>query len=189
MVSPFMPNGTLLQYVSSPRRSCSIDEKLQLLYQVSSGMTYLHEEKLLHGDLKAQSVLLDESFRAVITDFGFAEANSAPELRAPRTVDHMAPEMLDDRRPCRPTAKTDIYAFAITMYEVLCSGGPIWVGRDGQVIDESQIALYCRRGQRPKRLDDVPDDIWMLMEECWRDNPSERLFFVEILVRLEDYRQ
>ncbi|KAI9197101.1 kinase-like domain-containing protein, partial [Polychytrium aggregatum] len=72
MVSPFMPNGTLLNHVSDANDHVPLDEKLRLLYQVASGMAYLHGRRIIHGDLKAANVLLDGLNNAVVTDFGMS---------------------------------------------------------------------------------------------------------------------
>ncbi|KAI9206257.1 kinase-like domain-containing protein [Polychytrium aggregatum] len=72
MVSPFLPNGTLLKYVSDASNPRSVEEKLRLLYQVAAGMSYLHGNNIVHGDLKAENILLDSSFNSVITDFGLS---------------------------------------------------------------------------------------------------------------------
>ncbi|KAI9202933.1 uncharacterized protein BJ171DRAFT_511328 [Polychytrium aggregatum] len=104
------------------------------------------------------------------------------------TLDYMAPEMLDDENPAGTSKKTDVYAFAITIYEVFKNGQPIWVTRDGQPMRDRAIESQVTRGNRPARIDAIPDDIWSLVERCWRQDPGERPTFAEILAALDPYK-
>jgi len=46
------------------------------MYEIAKGMEYLHSNGVLHGDLKAANVLVDNKFRCVISDFGLSEMKS-----------------------------------------------------------------------------------------------------------------
>ncbi|KAI9199777.1 kinase-like domain-containing protein [Polychytrium aggregatum] len=195
MVSPFMPNGTLRDHVSDPDDPVSLDEKFRLLYQVASGMAYLHSRRIIHGDLKAANILLDSGFNAVLSDFGLSRTkHTSASLDRNRSSDlnggtdgYMAPEMLDDDDPSGTTMKTDVYAFAITMHEVLNDAKPVWVTNDGQPMRPITIALQTCSGKRPKRVSGVPTDIWALIERCWAHHPIDRLEFPEILSTLRRF--
>ncbi|KAI9209528.1 kinase-like domain-containing protein, partial [Polychytrium aggregatum] len=191
MVSPFMPNGTLRNHVAN--NDVPLEEKLRLLFQAASGMAYLHGRRIIHGDLKAANVLLDASFNAVVTDFGMSRTKHTSASLNPNksnslnggTEGYMAPEMLDEDDPSGTTMKTDVYAFAITMYEVLNDAKPVWASRDGHPMKPFQILSQLLQRKRPKRLDGITDDIWALIERCWAHNPSDRLSFREILAALQ----
>ncbi|KAI9209119.1 kinase-like domain-containing protein, partial [Polychytrium aggregatum] len=193
MVSPFMPNGTLCGHVSDPDDPVSLDEKLRLLYQVASGMAYLHGRRIIHGDLKALNILLDASFNAVVTDFGLSRTkHTSASLNLNKssgpnggTDGYMAPEMLDDDSPSGTTMKTDVYAFAITIYEVLNDANPVWTTASGQAMKPFQILSQLLQHKRPKRLGDIPDDIWALIERCWAHDPADRPSFPDILAVLQ----
>ncbi|KAI9197392.1 kinase-like domain-containing protein, partial [Polychytrium aggregatum] len=186
MVSPFMPNGTVRDYVAN--NTVPLEEKLRLLYQVASGMAYLHGRRIIHGDLKALNILLNASFSAVITDFGMSRTKhtsaSMDRNRNSRptggTEGYMAPEMLDDD-PSGSTMKTDVYAFAITMYEVLNDAKPVWTTEDGQAMRARVIERISCKGKRPKRISAIPDDVWALIERCWAHDPTHRPAFPDIL--------
>ncbi|KAI9208642.1 uncharacterized protein BJ171DRAFT_489571 [Polychytrium aggregatum] len=104
------------------------------------------------------------------------------------TLDYMAPEMLDDEKPVDSTKKTDVYAFAITLFEVINNGNRVWVTVDGKPMRPSAIERHVCKGSRPKRLEGVPDEIWSLIEQCWHQSPSERPKFAEILTSLDPYK-
>jgi serine/threonine protein kinase len=48
----------------------------RFMYEIAKGMEYLHGEGILHGDLKAANVLVDDKYRCVISDFGQSEMKS-----------------------------------------------------------------------------------------------------------------
>ena len=60
----------------SPSRGDSIQREwdlFRMMYEISKGMEYLHKKGVLHGDLKAANVLVDDKYRCVISDFGQSE--------------------------------------------------------------------------------------------------------------------
>ncbi|KAI9190610.1 kinase-like domain-containing protein, partial [Polychytrium aggregatum] len=189
MVSPFMPNGTLRNHFATAPTPRPLGEKIRLLYEVASGMAYLHGNNIVHGDLKSLNVLLDGSSNAVVTDFGMSRTKhtSASANRTRRdqptggTLEYIAPEMLDDERPTGSSKATDVYAFGVTLYEVFNDCKPIWVTIDGQPMRESVVERLVLRGVRPKQFDGIPDDIRALIERCWHQDPSQRPKFPEIL--------
>ncbi|KAI9193639.1 kinase-like domain-containing protein, partial [Polychytrium aggregatum] len=189
MVSPFMPNGTLHNHFASAPEPRPLSEKVRLLYQVASGMAYLHGNNIVHGDLKSLNVLLDGTFSAVVTDFGMSRTKhtSASANRTRRdqptggTLEYMAPEMLDDETMAGSSKATDVYAFGITLYEVFSDCKPIWVTNDGQPMRERVIESQVVKGNRPKQFDGIPDVIRDLIERCWHHDPAQRPKFPEIL--------
>ncbi|KAI9202893.1 kinase-like domain-containing protein, partial [Polychytrium aggregatum] len=189
MVSPFMPNGTLHNHFTTAPNPRPLGEKIRLLYEISSGMAYLHGNNIVHGDLKSLNVLLDGSSNAIVTDFGMSRTKhtSATANRTRRdqpmggTLDYMAPEMLDDDDPAGSSKATDVYAFGVTMYEVLNDCNPIWSTNDGQPMRPTAIERQVVKGNRPKQFDGIPDDIRALIERCWHQDPTQRPKFPEIL--------
>ncbi|KAJ3006870.1 UNVERIFIED_CONTAM: hypothetical protein HDU68_003835, partial [Siphonaria sp. JEL0065] len=132
MVMPFMPRGHSLQYLDW----CGVHEGMdsvegkgvKLLYEVSLGLQYLHSRNVVHGDLKAVNILVDEHGSANVADFGFASLKQFSSTRnttagsAGRfggTLRWMSPERLQGGRLAPPV---DVYAFAMTCYEILSEG-------------------------------------------------------------------
>ncbi|KAI9202408.1 kinase-like domain-containing protein, partial [Polychytrium aggregatum] len=178
IVSPFMPNGTLCDYVA--KNTVALEEKLRLLYQVASALDYLHTKEIIHGDLRATNILLDGSFQAVVTDFGLSRTRLASSLMDPSrsnsaigaTDRYKAPEMLDTTTSL--TTKADVYAFAVTMYEVLNNGVPVWVSDQNLAVQAQTTKSTVCNAQRPYRLDGIPNEIWSIIESCWHQNPAKR---------------
>ncbi|MBV9001247.1 MAG: serine/threonine protein kinase, partial [Solirubrobacterales bacterium] len=115
----------------------SLDEKLKLERQldvpttvavctdVAAGLEALWAAGMVHRDVKPANILLDESRRAYITDFGLAKDTQGSLLTLPGqalgSMDYMAPEQI---RGEPVSAATDIYALGCVMYECMCGRPP-----------------------------------------------------------------
>lgn len=100
------------------------------------GLLYLHEQcnpKIIHRDVKAANILLDESFEAVVGDFGLAklldqrESHVTTAVRG--TVGHIAPEYLSTGQS---SEKTDVFGFGILLLELITGQKALDAG-NGQV--------------------------------------------------------
>ncbi|KAJ1300529.1 hypothetical protein OPQ81_005339 [Rhizoctonia solani] len=69
MVSEWMPNGNIMQYILNHK---DVD-KNKLITDVAAGLAYLHENRIIHGDLKGANVVVSASGTARLADFGLAK--------------------------------------------------------------------------------------------------------------------
>ncbi|KAI9331086.1 hypothetical protein BDR26DRAFT_686459 [Obelidium mucronatum] len=175
MVAPYMSRGHALQYLESVGRDNVEVRGCKLLYEVSLGMQYLHARGVVHGDLKAVNVLIDEHCTAYVADFGFATlkqfsstrhttSTSAPAFGG--TLRWMSPERLQGAKLTPPV---DIYAFAMTAYEVLSEGDVPYT--------ETPDALLFQHV--------VNNHLWRLMGSCWAPDPLARPSFSGISVGMK----
>jgi serine/threonine protein kinase len=119
----------VVEYVSGPTLEESIrsegplavDAIVRLAREVAAGLDALHEHGIVHRDIKASNVLLDEG-RALLTDFGLAKGPASTVLTRPGqvlgTLEYLAPELIRGE-PATPAS--DIYAFGCMVYE--CAAG------------------------------------------------------------------
>ncbi|MDF0665993.1 MAG: protein kinase [Nitrospira sp.] len=90
-------------------------DAIEVLRQITDGMTHIHNLDLVHGDLKPSNILLWQR-SPQISDFGFARiASSADNRIAGGTRGYMAPELADTS----PNELTDIYAAGVMFRKVL----------------------------------------------------------------------
>ncbi|KAJ6478345.1 kinase-like protein, partial [Mycena sanguinolenta] len=196
IVMPFMSNNAR-EFL---RKRPDFDP-VYILRDVSLGLAYLHlhPRKICHGDLKGASIniLVDDSSRALLCDFGLARVRADVNSCITRVGDTailgsrnwMAPEVLTGSLPKLPS---DIYAFGMTLYEVrrLCYESQVYflpfpLTLYTDEIPYSNLAygdfvdLVFLRGLRPDRpdTDDSPkltDRLWKLAERCWVQDPKAR---------------
>jgi serine/threonine protein kinase len=97
---------------------------LAVLDSVADAVGALHEQGIVHQDLKPGNVLLNADGAALVTDFGLAHVRALqPPMEtgsAAGTPLYMAPEMLDGHASVR----SDVYALAIMSFELLCGRPP-----------------------------------------------------------------
>ncbi|KAG8859093.1 hypothetical protein FRB96_004663 [Tulasnella sp. 330] len=96
---------------------------------IAMGLAYLHTSNVIHGDLKAANILLDNTLQPKICDFGLTKVlhtgheHTSEALRGAGTVRWMAPELMLVEG-CRKTMMSDIYAFRMVVAEVLSAQIP-----------------------------------------------------------------
>ena len=121
------------------------------MYEIAKGMEYLHSEGVLHGDLKAANVLVDDKYRCVISDFGLSEMKSEayrtsgtlpprmfvtlllsfsvqnsdlPHFPLDGTLRWQSPELMAGQSQL--TREIDVWAFSMCCVEILTLGRIPW---------------------------------------------------------------
>ncbi|KAL6540861.1 hypothetical protein OROMI_024744 [Orobanche minor] len=122
LVYPFMSNGSV---ASRLRGKPALDwqTRKRIAIGAARGLLYLHEQcdpKIIHRDVKAANVLLDDYLEAVVGDFGLAKqldhAESHVTTVVRGTVGHIAPEYLSTGQS---SEKTDVFGFGILLLELI----------------------------------------------------------------------
>jgi serine/threonine protein kinase len=103
----------------------ALPDVLRLAADVASALDALHAVELVHRDVKASNLLVDEAGSTLLTDFGLAKGRGYTALTTPThvvgTIDYLAPELL---RGEKASPATDIYAFGCTVYECVAGRTP-----------------------------------------------------------------
>ena len=113
-------------------------EVLQIFVQISLGMKYVHDRKILHRDLKPQNIFLTSGGLCKIGDFGVSKVlKNTCELAHTQigTPYYMSPEIMDGKRY---NSKTDIWSMGCILYELMCLEVP-FKGRDMRALASNII--------------------------------------------------
>ena len=125
VVTAYASKGNLRQH--HPKNTRVAPSKvLNYVQQMSEALAYVHNQGLVHRDMKPQNILVDEQEHLLLADFGTAVESyslhpghfSLREFEG--TILYAAPEQLQGK-PCR---HSDQYALAIMAYEWLCGTWP-----------------------------------------------------------------
>ncbi|KAJ7070451.1 hypothetical protein B0H15DRAFT_895297 [Mycena belliarum] len=151
MVSPWMPLGSFLKYITefSPSSMYALD----VLCDIIEGLKYLHSVNVVHGDLCGRNILMDKRGRAMLTDFGLASFVDSDVTMKTSTrsgsIRWMAPELVlpPPGVAFKRTPESDIWAFGCVCCEIWSEGDVPFkdLGSDTGVIfafsDEGEPAL------------------------------------------------
>lgn len=127
LIYQFMSNGSLASLLyGQEERSLSWDERLQIALDISHGIEYLHEgavPPVIHRDLKSANILLDQSMRAKVADFGLSkeEVYDGQNSGLKGTYGYIDPVYISTNKF---TMKSDIYSFGIIIFELITAIHP-----------------------------------------------------------------
>ncbi|KAF7355812.1 hypothetical protein MVEN_00909400 [Mycena venus] len=182
MFLPWMPLGSVLKYMGE--NSPSSLYALELLCGVIDGLNYLHSKNVVHGDLCARNILMDKERRACLTDFGlaaFIESDTSMQSTTKGgSTRWMAPELL---RPVhgahsKRTPATDVWAFGCVCCEIWSEGTVPFshIGADEGVPFAFIAGDLAPYPSIPHDNDGnpMPDQLWEIVQWCWKPEPRER---------------
>ncbi|TFY76879.1 hypothetical protein EWM64_g7129, partial [Hericium alpestre] len=141
LVSPFFKNGSLRKYLKHSG-SVGWNEQLRMIRDIAEGMAYLHKQGIVHGNLKAFNVLVDDNQRCVVCGFGLNRLKSEVARMTGHidsrsgTAKWQAPELLRDSDSGIVTEQSDVYAFAMCCVEIVTCGNAGWALLDDDSVKQ-----------------------------------------------------
>ncbi len=123
LVVEFIDGEGLRKKLSRLARPLTLAQALSILEPVCNALHYAHAEGIFHCDIKPANIMIDRAGRVVVADFGIAKLAESATVTSSTTGTpaYMAPEQC---RGQKVDARTDIYALAITTFEMLTLDRP-----------------------------------------------------------------
>ena len=157
LVLDYVPNGSLENFIikhQSQNKAVEQEFIIKVFKQILTGLKYLHENKIMHRDIKLDNILLDENNNIKISDFGISaihrdESNEDDQNNVLVSnyskvgrMDFVAPEILNN---CKNfDFKVDIFSLGLTMLWLVSKKNPIALVNGKRTIDTNNIdeSLY-----------------------------------------------
>ncbi|TQE13494.1 hypothetical protein C1H46_000825 [Malus baccata] len=182
IVTEYMPGGSLYDYLHKNHNILKLSELLKFAIDVCKGMEYLHQNNIIHRDLKTANLLMDTSNVVKVADFGVARFQNQEGVMTAETGTYrwMAPEVINHQPYDQ---KADVFSFAIVLWELVTAKVPY------DTMTPLQAALGVRQGLRPEIPNNGHPKLLELMQRCWDSFPSNRPSFSDITAQLESLLQ
>ncbi|BFG40155.1 hypothetical protein CerSpe_264290 [Prunus speciosa] len=136
IITEYVPNGTLREHLDGQHgKILEFNQRLEIAIDVAHALTYLHlyaEKQIIHRDVKSSNILLTESMRAKVADFGFARLGPVDSeqthisTKVKGTVGYLDPEYM---KTYQLTPKSDVYSFGILLIEIITGRRPVELKR------------------------------------------------------------
>ncbi|XP_065866574.1 probable serine/threonine-protein kinase PBL5 [Euphorbia lathyris] len=186
LVYEYVCNGSLDQHLSKfSRRPLCWKKRMKIALGAAKGLQYLHENNIVHRDMRPNNILITHDHEALLGDFGLArtqldDSDQSWETRVVGTLGYLAPEYAE----CgKVSTKTDVYSFGVVLLQLITGlkttdkilGGKSLVGWARPLLKEKNYPDLID----PRILDahDVHQLFWMVRvaEKCLSKDPRKRL--------------
>lgn len=184
--------GKHLKELLKKRGKLTLSEVIDIMLQITDGMSMAHDSYIIHRDIKPQNIMIQENGVVKITDFGIAMAMNATQLTQTNSVmgsvHYLPPEQANGKGS---TLQSDIYSMGILMYELLT--GKLPYKGDNAV----EIALKHLKETLPsikEELPDLPQSVENIIIRAAAKNPKNRYsdareIHEDLLTCLDDSRK
>ncbi|XP_023030830.1 epidermal growth factor receptor isoform X1 [Drosophila willistoni] len=177
LITQLMPLGCLLDYVRNNRDKIGSKALLNWSTQIAKGMSYLEEKRLVHRDLAARNVLVQTPSLVKITDFGLAkllssDSNEYKAAGGKMPIKWLALECIRNRVF---TSKSDVWAFGVTIWELLTFGQ-----RPHENIPAKDIPDHIEMGLKLEQPEICSLDIYCTLLSCWHLDAAMRPTFKQL---------
>ncbi|XP_010530605.1 PREDICTED: BRASSINOSTEROID INSENSITIVE 1-associated receptor kinase 1-like isoform X2 [Tarenaya hassleriana] len=204
LVYPFMANGSVascLRERTDSQPPLDWPKRKRIALGSARGLAYLHDHcdpKIIHRDVKAANILLDEEFEAVVGDFGLAKLMDYKDTHVTTavrgTIGHIAPEYLSTGKS---SEKTDVFGYGVMLLELITGQRAFDLARLAN--DDDVMLLDWVKGLlKEKKLETLVDgdlqgnyveeEVEQLIQVallCTQSSPMERPKMSEVVRMLE----
>ncbi|KAK3014242.1 hypothetical protein RJ639_009216 [Escallonia herrerae] len=160
LVYEFISNGTLFKHIHDKNNEFPLSWKMRLRIatEVAGALAYLHSSTsipIYHRDIKSTNILLDDKYRAKVSDFGTSRSISIDQTHLTTlvkgTFGYLDPEYFQSSQF---TEKSDVYSFGVVLVELLTGEKPISMTRTGE---QRSLATHFLLSEEENRLFEIFD--------------------------------
>ncbi|XP_043220100.1 mitogen-activated protein kinase kinase kinase 13-A-like [Amphibalanus amphitrite] len=178
IIMEYCPYGSLYDHLKDGKEIAP-KRLVDWTKQIATAMSYLHQHKIIHRDLKSPNILIGSSESIKISDFGTSREwnNMSTRMSFAGTVAWMAPEVIRNE-PC--SEKVDVWSFGVVLWELLTCEMPY--------SDVDSSAIIWGVGSNSLHLpvpQTCPDGFKLLVKQCLSAKPRNRPSFRHILMHLD----
>lgn len=204
LVYPYMANGSVASCLRErPTSEAPLDwlSRKRIALGSARGLSYLHDHcdpKIIHRDVKAANILLDEEFEAVVGDFGLAKLMDYKDTHVTTavrgTIGHIAPEYLSTGKS---SEKTDVFGYGIMLLELITGQRAFDLARlanddDVMLLDwvkallkEKKLEMLVDPDLQNNYVDSEVEQLIQVALLCTQSSPMERPKMSEVVRMLE----
>jgi len=173
--------GPSLASVLAEEGPLPIERSVGIAIEILKGLNFAHRKGVVHRDIKPDNVIIDDSGRVKVTDFGIARAADTGTIVAGGSIlgsaRYMAPEQA---RGGYTDARADVYSVGVVLYEMLTGEVPF----DGEGPVEIAMAHAQRALPDPRSINgDISDDLAYVVAKALEKEPGRRYSTAEIMGR------
>jgi tetratricopeptide (TPR) repeat protein len=164
--------GVTLETMISSGRPMPVAEKLGIILQVCSGLTYAHKQGLVHRDIKPANIMILPDGTAKIVDFGIALLGGSQLTRTGHVVgslNYMSPEQLSGN--VEVDVRTDVYSTGVVLFQLLTGRLPFDGGSTAATL---RMIVQDPPPPLGKYLQDCPEELEGILQKAMVKDREER---------------
>jgi len=164
--------GKTLKQLIKKRGSITLSEAIDIMLQLTDGITQAHDSYIIHRDLKPQNILIKDDGTIKITDFGIAVALNSTQLTQTNSVmgsvHYIPPEQASGKGS---TIRSDIYAMGILFYELITGSLPF---RGDNAVEIALKQMHDPIPSVRKKNPSIPQSVENIILKATAKNPKNR---------------
>jgi serine/threonine protein kinase len=169
LVMDYFPRGTLREHYPSGTQ-LSPTQVAPFIEQLAAALSYAHQQRLIHRDVKPENILVDEDGQLLLSDFGLVLSVHSSTSETPKgmagTVPYMAPEQLQGH----PRFASDQYALGIIAYEWLTGERPF----KGSFVEIASQHMLVPPVPPRQKVPTLPEAVEQVVLKALAKEPTQR---------------